>query len=189
MQLVKTIVMYIRTCALLCFYMCNYVRTYILYIVLVFTGLPPLTVNIMKNIESSSIVLQWDAVNDFLPTTYKIILTDEGDSFNATTVTEQTSYIITGLTLDTVYSITVTAANTMCGQGPEFSTSVSFFPDITSTISPTVTASTNPMNTMNPNNTTTTTVVTSSNIITTMNIPITDSMTTTVGRNASTRIF
>ena len=85
-----------------------------------------------ENIENSSIVLQWDAVDDSLPTTYKIILTDEGDIFNVTTVTGQTSYTITGLTLDTVYTITITASNTMCGQGPEFNTSVSFSTDTTS---------------------------------------------------------
>ena len=91
----------------------------------VFTGPPALTVNITKNIESSSIVVQWDAVDDSLPTTYTIIWTDEGDLFEVDTLTEQTSYTITGLTLDTVYTVTVTPAND-CGGGPEFSTSVLF---------------------------------------------------------------
>ena len=81
--------------------------------------------NIIKNIESLSIVVQWDAVDDNLPTTYTIVWTDEGDLFEVATLTEQTSYTITGLTLDTVYTITVTAAN-RCGQGPEFSTTISF---------------------------------------------------------------
>ena len=87
----------------------------------------------MKNIESSSIVVQWDAVDDSLPTTYTITWTDEGDLFEVATLTEQTSYTITGLTLDTVYIITVTASN-MCGTGPEFRTSISFPTGITSII-------------------------------------------------------
>ena len=114
------------------------------YIDTVITGPSALTVNIMKNIESSSIVLQWDAVDDSLPTTYTIIWTDEGDLFEAATLTEQTSYTITGLTLDTVYTITVSPAN-ICGNGPEFSTNIPFSTDTTSTttsISPTVTAGT-----------------------------------------------
>ena len=41
------------------------------------------------------------------------------------TLIEQSPYTITGLTLDTVYTITVTASN-RCGTGPEYSTSVSF---------------------------------------------------------------
>ena len=81
--------------------------------------------NIIKNIKSLSIVVQWDAVDDFLPTGYTITLTDERDLHGGDTLEEQTSYTITGLTLDTVYTITVTAAN-RCGDGPEFKTSVSF---------------------------------------------------------------
>ena len=90
----------------------------------VFTGPSALTVNIIINIESLSIVVQWDAVNDFLATTYTITWTNERNLFEVATVEEQTSYTITGLTLDTVYTITVSAAN-MCGQSPEFRTSVS----------------------------------------------------------------
>ena len=41
------------------------------------------------------------------------------------TLIEQSSYTITGLTLDRVYTITVTAAN-RCGIGPEYRTSVLF---------------------------------------------------------------
>ena len=77
-----------------------------------------------KNI-GSSVVVQWDAVDDSLITTYTVTWTRDGDSLQVVTLTEQTSYTITGLTLDTVYTITVTAAN-MCGSGPEFSTTVSF---------------------------------------------------------------
>ena len=79
----------------------------------------------MKNIESLSIVVQWDAVDDSLHTTYTVTWTDERDLIDAVTVDEWTSYTITGLTIDTVYTITVTAAN-MCGGGPEFRASISF---------------------------------------------------------------
>ena len=83
--------------------------------------------NITKkfNIESLSVLVQWDAVDDLLHTTYTVTWTDGGDLHEADTVAEQTSYTITGLTLKTVYTITVTAAN-ICGNGPEFGTSVSF---------------------------------------------------------------
>ena len=49
--------------------MCSYVC-----FISVYTGPSAfeLTVNIMKNIESSSIVVQWDVVDDNLPTTYTI---------------------------------------------------------------------------------------------------------------------
>ena len=92
----------------------------------IYVGPSDLTVNIMKNIENSSIVVQWDAVDDFLSTTYTIVWWDEGDLFEVTTVTEQTSYTITGLTLDTDYTITVNAANMCIGNGAEVSTSISF---------------------------------------------------------------
>ena len=77
--------------------------------------------NITKNIESSSIVVQWDEVDDSLPTTYIVTWTSERDLNNVQshTLIEQSSYTITGLALDTVYTITVTAAN-RCGTGPEY---------------------------------------------------------------------
>ena len=118
--------------------------------ILTVTGPSALTVNTMKNIESSSIVVWWDAVDDFLHTTYTIFWTNGRDLFDIATLNEQTSYTITGLTLDTVYTITVSAAN-MCGGGPEFRASVSFSIDTTSstisTISPTTTT-VNPTTTM-----------------------------------------
>ena len=79
----------------------------------------------MKNIENLSIVVQWDVDDPLLTTYYTIFWTNGRDLFEVATVDEQTSYIITGLTLDTVYTITVTAVN-MCGSGPEFRTSVLF---------------------------------------------------------------
>ena len=113
-----------------------------------FVGPPALTVNITKNVGSSSIVVQWDAVDDSLITAYIVTWTSERDhNLQSATLIEQSSFTITGLTLDTVYTITVTAAN-RCGYGPEVIASISFPADTTSTtssISPTVTASTNPM--------------------------------------------
>ena len=79
----------------------------------------------MENIENSSIVVQWNVVDDFLHTTYIVTWTDGRDLFDVAIVEEQTSYTITGLTLDTVYTITVTAAN-RCGSGSEVRTSISF---------------------------------------------------------------
>ena len=100
----------VRTCKIM-FYIC-------------FTGPPALTVNIMKNTESS-IVVQWDEVDDSLTTTYIVAWISERDHItHHVTLTEQSSYTITGLTLDTVYTIIVTAAN-RCGQGPEYRTSAS----------------------------------------------------------------
>ena len=121
-----------------------------------YVGPPALRVNIMKNITNSSIVVQWDAVDDSLHTTYAIAWTNDRDLLEVDTVDEDTSYTITGLTLDTVYTITVTAAN-RCGGGPEFEISVSLSTDTTSatsTISPTVTASITIISTTNPSSTT-----------------------------------
>ena len=79
----------------------------------------------MKNITNSSVVVQWDAVDNFTNTTYTVTWTSGRDDIQVATVEEQTSYTITGLTLDTVYTISVTAGN-RCGSGPEFNTSISF---------------------------------------------------------------
>ena len=84
-----------------------------------FTGPPALRVNIIKNITNSSIVVQWDAVDDFLHTTYTVTWTDDRDLHEVAILEEQTSYTITGLILDTVYTIFVVARND-CGDGPDF---------------------------------------------------------------------
>ena len=109
-------------------------------------GPPALTVNVMKNIESSSIVVQWDEVDDSLTTTYTVTWTSERDlnDIQRKTVEEQSSYTVTGLTLDTVYTITVDSSN-MCGGGPGYSTSVSLTTDITLSIIPTITTAINPI--------------------------------------------
>ena len=106
-----------------------------------FTGPSALTVNVIKNIESSSIVIQWDAVDDSLLTTYTITWTRAGGGLQVATLVEQSSYTITGLTLDTVYTITVIAAN-RCGSGPEFTTSIILSIDTTSTTSSPIVPST-----------------------------------------------
>ena len=69
-------------------------------------------------------------MDDSLPTNYTVTwISDETNSTQSPTLTEQSSYTITRLTLDTVYNITVTAAN-RCGTGPKYRTSVSFFTGI-----------------------------------------------------------
>ena len=112
--------------------------------------------NITEYINSSSIVVQWDEVDDFLTTTYTVTWSSERDHiFHPVTLIEQSSYTITGLTLDTVYTITVTASN-RCGQGPEYRTSVSLTTDATSTI---FADSTNTMTSMSVATSTTITAV------------------------------
>ena len=104
------------------------------------TGPPALTVNITENTKNSSIVVQWDEVDDSLTTTYIVAWINElGHTADHATLTEQSSYTITKLTVDSVYTIAVTASN-KCGQGPEYSTSVSLIADTTPTMSPTLTA-------------------------------------------------
>ena len=109
--------------------------------------------NVTKNIESSSIVVQWDVVD---ATIYTVTWTDDRDLHGVDTVDEQTSYTITGLTLDTVYTITVSAAN-RCGSGPDFRTTVLLSTDTTSTTSTTMTTTVNPSSTSSPSITTMTT--------------------------------
>ena len=91
-----------------------------------------------------SIVVQWDEVDDTLTTTYTVTWTSDGtNSIQSATLIEQSSYTITGLTLDTVYTITVTAAN-RCGAGQDYRTSISVTTDATInsiTPTPTITAS------------------------------------------------
>ena len=91
-----------------------------------FTAPPALTVTMTKNPESPSVVVQWDEVDDSLTTYYTVTWTSERDLNNVQVklLIEQSSYTITGLALDTVYTITVTATN-RCGAGLEYSTSVS----------------------------------------------------------------
>ena len=159
-----------------------------------FVGPSALTMNITKNTEISSIVVQWDEVDDSLTTVYIVTWTSERDHIKSSLgLVGVTSYTITGLTLDTVYTITVTAAN-ICGQGPEYSTSVSLTTSTASTISTisstTATATTNPMtSTATPSSNAITTAITSSSTTaTTVMNPATtktDSLTNIVGRTTN----
>ena len=172
------------------------------------SGPSGLTANVTSNITNLSTVVQWDVVDDSLTiTNYTVTWTSEANPVDSDTLTEQSSYTITGLTFDTVYTITVTAAN-RCGNGPVFTTSISFPADTTSTtssISPTVTANTNPMTTNAATSTTTVITITdtaiSSNTIPTTTTKLnptttnavmnpsttaTISMTTTVSRDTDT---
>ena len=148
------------------------------------TGPPALTVNITKNTESSSVAVLWDKVDNSLPTSYIVTWTSERDLNNVQvkTLIEQSSYTITGLTLDTVYTITVTAIN-RCGQGSEYSTSVSLTKNATSTISSLSSTSANPMavtSTAGSNSTSTATVImiANSNTATIISSPATISSST-----------
>ena len=77
----------------------------------------------MRNFESSSVVVQWDEVDDV--TNYTVTWTSEATPLQSATLIEQSSYTITELTLDTVYNISVAAANNHC-TGPEYRTSIIF---------------------------------------------------------------
>ena len=140
--------MYVYIYAKVHTYVCNYIHDYDFANLILYTVPSALTANITKDIESSSLVVQWDAMEDFIETIYTIRWDNRTNyTPKVVTVTEQTSYTITGLTLDTVYTITVSAGNN-CGNGPEFITSILLAADNTSTISsitPTVTTSTNSM--------------------------------------------
>ena len=162
-----------------------------------------LTVNIAKNIENSSIVVQWDIVDDSLITTYTITWSRVGGGLQTATLAEKASRTITGLTLNTVYIITVGAAN-MCGSGPEFSTTILLSvatTSATSSISPTVPVSTSSTDSMsisnaNPSSTiviTTTNPMTISTTASTPTISVinpsittTDSVITTESKNITT---
>ena len=91
----------------------------------IFTGPSALSLNVIKNSKLLSVDIQWDAVDDSLTTNYTIQWTRAGDDIQAATLIEQTSYMINGLTLDTVYAISVFAVN-RCGTGPGSIASVSF---------------------------------------------------------------
>ena len=92
----------------------------------IFTGPAALEVDIVENATDLSTIVQWDEVDDSLPTNYTVTWTSDGIiPLQPITLLEQSSYIITELTLDTVYNISVFAANE-CGQGPAFMTSVLF---------------------------------------------------------------
>ena len=84
-----------------------------------------LKVNTTKNIGDLSVVVQWNEVDDSLNTTYMVTWTNGTTLVDSPILIEQSPYTITGLTLDTVYNITVTASN-RCGTGQGNESSVSF---------------------------------------------------------------
>lgn len=70
-------------------------------------------------------IVKWNKVNDSLPTTYIVTWTSERDHIvKSPGLVGLTSYAITGLTLDAVYTITVVAHNS-CGAGPKYKTTIS----------------------------------------------------------------
>ena len=84
-------------------------------------------VKALKNISNLSIIVQCAAISrayDFLPTTYIICLSNDRGILQKTILTEQSSHTIIGLTPDTVYTITVAAAN-KCGTGSEYRSTIS----------------------------------------------------------------
>lgn len=75
-----------------------------------------------------SVIVQWDGVDDSLPVNYTVKWTSDERSSNSMqshTLMNKTSYTIIGLTIDTVYTITVYAANKGC-TGPEYRSSILF---------------------------------------------------------------
>ena len=120
---------------------------------LIVIGPPALKVNVMTNIESSSIVVQWNKIEDSRITSYLVAwFSSSVQLVTKRLSSDQASYAITGLTLNTVYTIHAFAQNN-CGSGPKFTTSIILSTTTTSTssISPIVTTSTNPMATMSAN--------------------------------------
>ena len=79
--------------------------------------------NVVKDLENSLVVVQWDEVDD--DTNYTVTWTSEAIPIQSATLIEQSPYRITGLTRDTVYNITVVASNNHC-TGPEYRSSVLF---------------------------------------------------------------
>jgi len=140
-------------------------------------------VNFTKIIRTSSLVVQWNAVGDISDTLY--IVTWSGGGF---TTTRMTSYTITGLTVDTNYTITVSAAN-LCG-GPEFTTNILFSPDNTSAIANCII---NPTITIVrictiSNSAIPTTTVTSTNTVAIINSPIATTTNNTVSPTSITKV-
>ena len=91
-------------------------------------GLPTLQVNITKTIMNLSVIVQWDEVDDSLPINYTVKWTSDERSSNSMqshTLMNKTLYTIIGLTIDIVYTITITAANKVC-TGPEYRSNISF---------------------------------------------------------------
>ena len=145
---------------------------------------PALKVSIMTNIESSSIVVQWDAGKDSRTTTYVVTWFSSLRDLVNDKVVDLKSFTINGLTLNKVYIMTAFALND-CGSGPKLTTSIILSTNTTSTtssITPTVTANTNPVTIMS---TVYTTMINPSTTSTISMNPITAS---TISMNSSTAL-
>ena len=94
-----------------------YLLIYTVYVNLAFTGPSALMLNIMKIDESLSAIVQWDSVDVPFPTEYTVNWTSITTPMQSATVTDQSSYTISGLTLDTVYTVIVSATD-RCGTSP-----------------------------------------------------------------------
>ena len=91
---------------------------------IVFTGPSVVRISVMKNFELSLIVVRWDEVVNV--SNYTVTWTDSDGTFLSTeTLIQQSSLALSGLTLNTVYNISIVASNSHC-TGPEFITSVLF---------------------------------------------------------------
>ena len=101
------------------------------------------------DITSESFIVEWDEVMDLFPINYTVQWY-RGDDLIGTASVDGLSYNVTGLSADTLYSVTVTAVSTCCGEGP-----VSFVNMVTTNYEPT-----NPTNATAVIVTTTTTTTT-----------------------------
>ena len=66
---------------------------------------------------SESLYVQWEEVLDIFSINYTVKWS--GSDSSDTHIVNELSYNVTGLTPNTVYTITVAAINTCCGEGPE----------------------------------------------------------------------
>jgi hypothetical protein len=71
----------------------------------------------MESPEKGTVVLQWKPVSDPLeptaePKSYRVYIREEGKAFDNGRPVEDTSFIVTGLEMDKIYSFKVTAVNT-----------------------------------------------------------------------------
>ena len=94
-------------------------------------------------------------MDHILPTVSTVSWINESNRTFVTLI-EQSSYTITGLTLDTIYIITVTASN-MCGTGAEYKTDIILIVTISSIVP---TASITPVTIAPYATATTTTIIT-----------------------------
>jgi len=70
----------------------------------------------MESPEKGTVVLKWKPVSDFLeltaePESYRVYIREEGKAFDNGQPVEDTSFIVTGLEMDKIYSFKITAVN------------------------------------------------------------------------------